>query len=193
MRRLGGLLMMTGTAFFVVALSLFVMNQWADVQAEQACDTLLIQLHGESPDDSGELPDPYDFTMTEQEVDGQLCIGYLTVPVLELELPVLSQWSYEKLRVAPCRYYGSTKSDDLVLMAHNYRSHFGRLNTLKPGDMVLFTDMDLIVHDYQVIAVDVLEPTATEEMTDGAYDLTLFTCTYGGGSRVTVRCDRVSA
>ena len=32
--------------------------------------------------------------------------------------------------------------------------------------------------------------TAVEEMTAGEYDLTLFTCTYGGQSRVTVRCDR---
>jgi hypothetical protein len=29
-------------------------------------------------------------------------------------------------------------------------------------------------------------------MTDGEYDLTLFTCTYGGKSRVTVRCMEAS-
>ena len=28
-------------------------------------------------------------------------------------------------------------------------------------------------------------------MTAGDFDLTLFTCTYGGKSRVTLRCDRV--
>ena len=38
---------------------------------------------------------------------------------------------------------------------------------------------------------DILEATAIEEMTSGAYDLTLFTCTYGGTSRVTVYFDKV--
>ena len=45
--------------------------------------------------------------------------------------------------------------------------------------------------EYEVIALDILEPTAIEEMTAGEFDLSLFACTYGGKSRVTVRCDRV--
>ena len=36
--------------------------------------------------------------------------------------------------------------------------------------------------------VDVLAPEVVEEMKDAGNDLTLFTCTYGGASRVTVRC-----
>ena len=40
-------------------------------------------------------------------------------------------------------------------------------------------------------AVDILDHTAVEDMISGEYDLTLFTCTYGGENRVTVRCDRV--
>ena len=36
-----------------------------------------------------------------------------------------------------------------------------------------------------------LRPTAVEEMTSGTFDLTLFTCTYGGRSRITVYCDRL--
>jgi sortase A len=42
-----------------------------------------------------------------------------------------------------------------------------------------------------VAEVETLEPTAVEEMTNSGYALTLFTCTYGGQSRVTVRCDLV--
>jgi sortase A len=44
---------------------------------------------------------------------------------------------------------------------------------------------------YEVVGKDVLDPTAVEVMTSGEYDLTLFTCTYGGASRVTVYCDLV--
>lgn len=74
----------------------------------------------------------------------------------------------------------------------NYASHFGGLSKLSEGDGVIFTDMDGITTAYEVVAQDVLHPYAVEEMTSGDFDLTLFTCTYGGKSRVTVYCDRVS-
>ena len=69
-------------------------------------------------------------------------------------------------------------------------SHFARLSALEQGDTVVFTDMDGIVTVYRVVGQDVLAPTAVEEMIAGDFDLTLFTCTYGGQSRVTVYCDR---
>lgn len=53
--------------------------------------------------------------------------------------------------------------------------------------------MDGVVTHYQVVALDILQPTAVEEMTAGAYDLTLFTCTYDSGSRLTVRCEQTEA
>ena len=87
------------------------------------------------------------------------------------------------LQIAPCRYYGSIGGEDLVLMAHNYASHFGRIDELRPGDTVCFTDMDGISTWYQVTVRDLLPPTAVEEMTSGGSDLTLFTCTYGGRTR----------
>jgi sortase A len=109
--------------------------------------------------------------------------------VLELELPIMSSWSYGKLRLSPCRYTGSLRGEDMVLMAHNYKSHFGTISQLKLGDEVRFTDMDGKTTVYTVVGTDVLDPSAVEVMTAGEYDLTLFTCTYGGASRVTVYCD----
>ena len=82
-------------------------------------------------------------------------------------------------------------TDDLVIMAHNYDRHFGSLSELRIGDRVSFTDMDAETTLYEVVALDVLAPTDIEVMTAGEYDLTLFTCTYGGKSRVTVRCNRI--
>ena len=99
--------------------------------------------------------------------------------------------SYPQLRIAPCRYYGSTKTGDLVIAAHNYSRHFGNIRNLSAGDEVYFTDMDGEITAYEVAEVDTLNPTDVEEMTDSGYALTLFTCTYGGQSRVTVRCNAV--
>ena len=136
-----------------------------------------------------ELLTEEDKKMTEVEIDGNLYIGYLSIPVLELELPIMSSWSYAKLRLSPCRYTGSLRGEDMVLMAHNYKSHFGTISQLKLGDEVRFTDMDGKTTAYTVVGTDVLDPSAVEVMTAGEYDLTLFTCTYGGASRVTVYCD----
>ena len=78
-----------------------------------------------------------------------------------------------------------------MIMAHNYPKHFGKLQDMRAGDTVTFTDMDGVMVEYQVMALDILAATAVEDMTSGDYDLTLFTCTYGGESRVAVRCDRL--
>lgn len=96
----------------------------------------------------------------------------------------------EILRRTPCRYSGSAYRDDLILLAHNYESHFGRLKSLSPGDAVLFTDADGNEFAYEVLELEMLRPTAVEDMTAGDWDLTLFTCTLGGQARVTVRCLR---
>ena len=124
-------------------------------------------------------------------IDGQEYIAVLKIPAFDLELPVLSQWSYPNLRIAPCRYQGSAYTDDLVIAAHNYTSHFGNLKNLQEGDTVILTDMDDNVFTYKVALRETLMPTAVEEMSSGDWDLTLFTCTLGGSYRVTVRCERV--
>ena len=98
---------------------------------------------------------------------------------------------YERLRIAPCRQFGSTKTDDLVIAAHNYASHFGKLSQLRPGDLLTFSDMESDVILYEVSAMDILEPTAVETVKNSNFDLVLYTCTYGGETRVVVFCSRI--
>ena len=105
----------------------------------------------------------------------------------EREMPVLSQWDYPALKVAPCRYSGSLYQDNLIICAHNYASHFGKLKNLRVGDTAIFTDMDENVVSFQLAAQETIQPEDLEAMEAGDWDLTLFTCTVGGQSRVTVR------
>ena len=120
-------------------------------------------------------------------------IGTISIPALTLALPVQSEWSYPNLKLTPCRYKGSAYTDDLIIAAHNYNSHFGRLKTLELGDEVSFMDVDGNLFYYKVVGLDTLGSYDVEEMEAGEWDLTLFTCTYGGQSRVTIRCARVDA
>lgn len=123
-------------------------------------------------------------------VDGQDYIGVLVVPSQNLQLPVLADYTYDSLRIAPCRYSGGYFTNDLVIAGHSYRSHFAPLYNLGPGD-----EVDLITAakrklSYEVIAVETLQPTAVEDMVDNDYDLSLFTCTPDSMARWTVRCNR---
>ena len=130
--------------------------------------------------------------MLTAKVDGYDCIGVLSIPVLELELPVLTPWSYAKLKVAPCLYYGNCYEPDFVIAAHNYQSHFGRLSQMQAGDIILFTDIEGNVHYYEVVLLETLPANATKEMITSGFDLSLYTCTTGGAGRVTLRCSRVT-
>lgn len=127
------------------------------------------------------------------ELDGNEYIGTLEIPSLELSLPVMSGWSYPKLKIAPCRYEGSAYLNDLIIAAHNYAAHFGSLVNLEQGDSVVFTDAGGNRFSYTVSEIEQISGAALEELLGGDWDLTLFTCTVGGKDRVTVRCDREEA
>ncbi len=120
--------------------------------------------------------------------EGQEYIGLLEIPALELKLPIISEWSYPRLKKSPCRYVGSPYTNDLVIAAHNYSSHFGNLNKLYEGASVVFTDIDGNVFTYRVALKETLGPYDVEYMKNSGWDLSLFTCTPGGKYRVTIRC-----
>ena len=80
--------------------------------------------------------------MPTQEIDGQRYIGTLRLESLGLTLPIISEWDYTRLRIAPCRYAGSAYLDNMVIAAHNYESHFGQLKNLSQGEQITFTDID---------------------------------------------------
>lgn len=200
-----------GLLLLAAALSLTAYNLWSDAEAGKTADAVVGQLAAqveEEGDAAGvgvpterpsaaqaeetSIPDYIlnpEMAMPEVEIDGLSYIGVLRIPTLSLELPVVSEWSYPALKISPCRYVGSVYQNNMVIAAHNYTSHFGQLKTLSPGDEVTFTDVDGNVFRYRVVELETLSPYAIEEMTSGDWDLTLFTCTIGGQTRVTVRCE----
>lgn len=199
--KLGILCVLLGVLLIVGAGGLYFHNAQLQQQAGESAAQVMPQIvenirirHTEPAAESDAPPVVTQALKTQMpvvEVDGNDYIGFVGIPALSLELPVMADWSYPKLEQSPCRFTGDMYSDDLVVMAHNYNTHFGGLERLREGDTVTFTDMDGDTRTYSVVATDILSPNAVEEMTAGEYDLTLFTCTYGGQSRVTVRCDEI--
>lgn len=195
-----------GMCCLIASVGLIAYNQWEEENAQKESkailqgvrESILDNTHDESTSEDGildeSLESPADIPqeMLTTKVSGYDCIGVLSIPVLELELPVLADWSDKKLKVAPCRYFGSYYEKDFVIAAHNYPTHFGRLSVLQPEDLILLTDVSGNVHCYEVVLLETLPGSATEEMITSGFDLSLYTCTPGGGSRVTVRCSAIS-
>lgn len=182
-----------GLLLIAAALFLSVYNEWESREARDSARQVIAQLCDALPTEAGEpttLPDVRR-EMPVKTINGRDYIGVLSIPSLELELPVISQWDYPALKVAPCRYSGSLYQDNLIICAHNYASHFGKLKELQPGDIVLFTDMDEHVVTFQMVERETLNPMDAEGMEAGDWDLTLFTCTIDGQTRVTIRLERV--
>lgn len=190
MRKEGNLWMLLGLLLLGAALCLTSYNLWEEYQAEKSARQVLSQMEAKLPEPSA-LPAYLvapEMEMPVLTIDGHDYIGYLYIPGLDLSLPVMSQWSYPNLKLAPCRYSGSVYMDNLIIAGHNYKKQFGMLKNLQLGDTIVFTDMDRNSFTYAVADILVLEPTDVEELQAGDWDLTLFTCTLGGQNRLIVRC-----
>lgn len=204
--RIGNILKGAGLILVTVAVLLLVYNLWDGYRARESEEAILAEYlqenkkASESPDasdkeDEQNIPDYLlnpDMDMPEytlKSLGDVACIGILEIPALDLELPVISSWSYSSLRQAPCRYSGSAYKGDLVIAAHNYQSHFGGLRTLPEGSEVFFTDAVGNRFSYYVAVTEALTPWSVDDMTSGEWPLTLFTCTLDSQNRVTVRCE----
>ena len=196
-RKQRGLLSITiGLLLIAAALFLVSYNLYDELRAEQAARQMVNKLDASTnqeplaSDERTVIPDYVlspNMEMPVETINGIDFIGVLRIPALELELPVISEWNYPNLKTAPCRYSGSAYLNNLIICGHNYTSHFGRLKTLSEGDIATFTDIDGNVFIYKMVERETLNPTDIEGMESGNWDLTLFTCTVGGQSRVTIR------
>ena len=214
-KALGASCLLLGAVLLIAALLLYRNNQAeadeADQAAQSVMDALIQVIPSETVPDSNsdaqQSDDEEKFEPTEDDegtepeisldympdviVGGYNYIGYLSFPEVEINLPVMSQWDYAKLRIAPCRQFGSLDGDNLVIAAHNYERHFGYLHKAEVGDTVYFTDIEGHSVEYSIEKIRILKPTQVADVEESGYDLVLYTCTFDSSSRVVAFCNRV--
>ena len=120
-------LLLLGTLCLLAALGLTIWNLWTADRAQAAAAAAVQQLEPlipapaqqepakttDAPAAEPEEPDIPDYllnpgmAMPVVMVDGVAYIGVLEIPALELTLPVTGEWSYDRLKIALCRYAGS--------------------------------------------------------------------------------------
>ena len=185
-KKSGVILISLGAVLILAALLLFLYNRSEDRRAGQEAESLLEDVRSSMAANAD--PEPQEEPAEEITYD---YAGVIAIPDLSLELPVIDQWNYARLKVAPCRQSGAAADGDLVIAAHNYKSHFGYLDRLEPGASVIFTDMEGTVYRYAVEEIRQLEPEDVEDVSSvfsSEYPLVLYTCTPGGKARVAVFC-----
>ncbi len=204
MRKRGSfVLLLLGAALLCAALLLAAKNRREETSAGEAAAALLAQAeqtiaqHTAPP---AAVPTPAPSSAVEETLspspsaspsaapEGPAFLGVLSVPAVSLTVPVLAEWSYYHLTLAPCRDCGSIETGDLVIAAHNYDTHFGRLSRIAPGDSVYFTDMAGSTTEYAAASVEQRDPSDAEGVRESGYPLVLYTCSWDCTARVTVFC-----
>lgn len=182
----GKIFMLIGVLCIAGAVSLYTHNRSEDVMAGDSADKDLSGVIEQIADGNNEIPTSGD--MPAVDVNGSTYIGIVSIPSLGIQLPIQREWSTANAKIAPCRYMGSVYENNLIVAAHNYTRHFGLIKNLMSGDQIIITDMNGNSFYFEVVNTETIDSFAIEEMEEGEWDLTLFTCTVGGQSRVTVRC-----
>ena len=197
-RKKGTALILAGVMLLLAAAGFVGYNVTDSMRADKAsaaaAAVLLDKIEEVAPSAVTQQPDTEVFTeMRTVEIDGKSYVGLIEIPALDLLLPVMSDWSYENLKNAPCRYAGSCYTNDLVICAHNYPKHFNGLRSIDLGEDVYFITVDDQVFHYVITNRETLQPAESERMkTSDGWELTLFTCYIGGATRCTLRCNLVT-
>ena len=198
MKKTGISLILAGILLLIGSAGLTAYNIADSIRARRAAEAILGPIA-----EAIEKQEPSSFVrpdgdavpeMPVREQDGLRYIGIIEIPALSISLPVLESWSYNYLKISPCRYAGSYFTNDLVICAHNYGAHFNGLRYVDIGSDVYFTAVTGQTFHYVIDNRETLTPTENDRMitSNGEWDLTLFTCYIGGRTRCTLRCSLVS-
>ncbi|WP_455257143.1 sortase [Peptoniphilus asaccharolyticus] len=187
-----------GLIFFLFASILFIYNKYDDIKAGRRSEEI-VDILNKSVNDLGKIDysedDIRDISMPVNKIGKYNIIGKIVIDKLDLELPIIEDWDYTKLKVSPCRFNGSVYENNMVIAGHNYNKHFGRLYKLNKNDVIKFVDVEGRLFVYELLQQEVLDPTKVEKFVDNsndAWDLTLFTCNLNRNLRNTFRFKRIS-
>lgn len=202
----GGLLIVMGLILIAAASLIWILQDRQDQLAGQSAAILLNELEQEIehpvfippepstspqiPEEAAPTPEQTPTPMPETTYSGYSMVGRLSIPSIGVQLPILSSWSDDLLKVAPCRYSGTAEGGDLILLGHNYKAHFKNLARLVPGNEVEFTSVDGTIYRYTVDAVDTIRGTDVDKLASD-HELNIFTCTLDRVHRTVVRCHLV--
>lgn len=125
-------------------------------------------------------------------------IGIINIPSINVNYPILSTYTDELLKIAPCKFHGPNPNEigNLCIAGHNYKNSkfFSKVPNLQLGDTIEITDLSgrmltYTVYDKFIVNPDELE--CTSQLTDGKKEITLITCTNDNKQRHIIKAREV--
>ena len=129
MSNVGKKFIITGVLLITISISLFIYNKFEEINAGIKSQESL-SIFKENIKDNNLTLKEQKTEMQTMMIDGYNYIGTITIPNINLELPIMDSYDYDRLKIAPCRYYGSLYTNDLIICGHSYKTHFGNLVNL---------------------------------------------------------------
>lgn len=188
MKTVKKLLKIAGIICFVIAGYYAYLN----IEENKQVGKVSAQIYREMEQDIRPKVSSENSSMAVKNIDGIDYIGFIEIPSFDLNLPVGSSFSYEQLKMTPALFNGSYYDDNMIICAHNYATHFGPINNLKPNDIIKFVNVSGEVYSYKVSNVEILNPSELEQLlNEDDWDLTLFSCTFDTLNRIIIRAIRI--
>ena len=132
-------------------------------------------------------------------------VAVIEIPKINITYPVIysndtkEQTVEDLLKISVVKYWGpeANQPGNFCIVGHNYHNKrfFSKASTLKEGDSIYLTDTTNKTLEYKVYANYVVEPDdlrCTSQLTNGATDITLITCTQSGKQRTIVKARAVN-
>lgn len=133
-------------------------------------------------------------------------VAVVEIPKIDITYPVIysndtsEQTVEDLLKISVVKYWGPEANEpgNFCIVGHNYHNKrfFSKAATLENGDSIYITDTNNNTLEYKVYANYVVEPDdlrCTSQLTNGATDVTLITCTMTGKQRTIIKARAVNA
>ena len=96
-----------GVLLLLAAGGLYAYNRYEDAHAGAEAQTVVADLQQKVVQQKVEIPEPeaesgpLDPDLPVVEIDGNEYVGEISIPAIDIDLPVMSEWSYPRLKIAP--------------------------------------------------------------------------------------------
>ena len=133
-------------------------------------------------------------------------VAVIEIPKIDITYPVIysndtsEQTVEDLLKISVVKYWGPEANEpgNFCIVGHNYHNKrfFSKAATLENGDSIYITDTNNKTLEYKVYANYVVEPNdlkCTSQLTNGATEITLITCTMTGKQRTIIKARAVNA
>jgi len=132
-------------------------------------------------------------------------VAVIEIPKINITYPVIysndtsDETVEELLKISVVKYWGpeANQPGNFCIVGHNYHNKrfFSKAATLENGDVIYLTDTKNNTVEYKVYDNYVVEPNdlkCTSQLTNGATDITLITCTMTGKQRTIIKARAVN-